>query len=250
MKFNFHICDDDLYTLKATTKMVKTILNQSKFNGEIVASTDNPYEILNREKGEDINVYFLDIDLSRDINGLDLAKKVREKDPLGYIIFITAYAEYSMLSFKMKLKSFEYLIKPAVYEDFKECIEAIYKDYENIIESQDIKFITITSGYNRIKINIKDIVLVESAGQKLIIYTHNNKYECYHSLKNFIEKANYLEQKTLIQTHRSYALNLHHIEEVNHSKKNVRLTSGLNCPVARTYRKHLEKELVDVNTVS
>ena len=63
---------------------------------EIILSTSNPYELLDTIENKDYTgIYFLDIDLNSNINGIDLAKKIRCYDPRGFIIFVTIALHFS-----------------------------------------------------------------------------------------------------------------------------------------------------------
>ena len=67
---------------------------------EIVLATTDPLELLKKFNSQETNVFFLDIDLANEqYNGLSLALKIRESDPNGFIVFITAHLEFCMLIF-------------------------------------------------------------------------------------------------------------------------------------------------------
>lgn len=69
-----------------------------------------------------INVAFLDINMRR-MNGLDLARAVKEKQPACAIIFVTGYSEYAVDAFKLKANG--YLLKPVEVEDLRRELEHI-----------------------------------------------------------------------------------------------------------------------------
>ena len=50
-------------------------------------------------------IYFLDVDLKSDINGIKLGSKIREKDTRGFIIFTTTHLEMSYFAFKYKVEA-------------------------------------------------------------------------------------------------------------------------------------------------
>ncbi|WP_256075463.1 response regulator, partial [Staphylococcus aureus] len=70
---------------------------------EIALATDNPYEVLDQAKNmNDIGCYFLDIQLSTDINGIKLGSEISKHDPVGNIIFVTRHSELTYLTFVYK----------------------------------------------------------------------------------------------------------------------------------------------------
>ena len=100
----------------------------------IEIASPNPMEILNKakENDKDISLYFFDVDLNSNINGIDLASKIREFDQRGFIVFITTHGEMSYLTFTYKVEAMDYIIKDDysnMAERIKECILEAKKRY-------------------------------------------------------------------------------------------------------------------------
>lgn len=75
----------------------------------------------------DIDVAFLDIRM-RGMDGITLAKKIKVIKPDVNIIFMTAYAEYSMEA--MKIHASGYLMKPPVVEDVRKELNDLRRPLE------------------------------------------------------------------------------------------------------------------------
>ena len=103
------ICEDDLSQRKNLENIITNEINASNFN--ICLSTGNPYEVINFVENNytESFIYFFDVDLGHSINGIELAKRVRKYDSLGYIIFLTAHAELTMLTFQYKVRAMDYI---------------------------------------------------------------------------------------------------------------------------------------------
>jgi len=76
------------------------------------------------------DVLLLDINLPR-LDGLSVAKKVREKDHSAKIIMLTAFTEKEKLLKATELKLTKYLIKPVSPKEFKETLELLAKELIN-----------------------------------------------------------------------------------------------------------------------
>lgn len=76
------------------------------------------------------DIAFLDINMGS-VNGLMLAKEIKEISPSVAIIFVTGYQEYAVDAFKLKASG--YLLKPASVDDIREEINHI-KDKMQIEE--------------------------------------------------------------------------------------------------------------------
>ena len=71
---------------------------------------NNPVEALQfAENNPDIDVAFLDIEMP-EINGVELAKRLKEIEPTVNIIFVTGYAEYALDAYSLHASG--YLTKP------------------------------------------------------------------------------------------------------------------------------------------
>ncbi|WP_279232740.1 response regulator [Clostridium senegalense] len=95
---------------------------------DVKISTDNPNDIIKYLKNsETVGVYFLDVDLNKDINGIELASKIREYDSSGVVIFITAHLEMSYLTFLYKVEAMDYIYKGDINTLEKRVEECILK---------------------------------------------------------------------------------------------------------------------------
>lgn len=75
-------------------------------NLELIGSFQNAIETLNFSDKDNVDVYFLDINMP-EINGLSLAKIINKK---AHIIFTTAYRDYAIDGFNLNV--IDYLLKP------------------------------------------------------------------------------------------------------------------------------------------
>lgn len=88
------ICEDDPKQRENMVTIIKNYIMIEEKPMEIALATDNPYEVLEQAKNmNDIGCYFLDIQLSTDINGIKLGSEIRKHDPVGNIIFVTSHSE-------------------------------------------------------------------------------------------------------------------------------------------------------------
>ena len=104
---NLLIADDENLELKVLEKTIKKFfLNELEIfmasNGKHAAQISDETEI---------NIALLDIEMPG-MNGIELAKLLREKNPDCIIIFITAYDRFDYAIEAMHIKAFDYLLKP------------------------------------------------------------------------------------------------------------------------------------------
>ena len=104
---NLLIADDENLELKVLEKTIKKFfLNELEIfmasNGKQAAQISDETEI---------NIALLDVEMPG-MNGIELAKLIREKNPDCIIIFITAYDRFDYAIEAMHIKAFDYLLKP------------------------------------------------------------------------------------------------------------------------------------------
>ena len=95
------ICDDEIQF----QKMIKTILEEYLNTKEMEYSIDlyeSGVDLLNGDiEVSTYDIVFLDINMA-ELDGLDVAKKIREYSEDIEIVFVTAYASYSMEGYKVR----------------------------------------------------------------------------------------------------------------------------------------------------
>ena len=104
---NLLIADDENLELKVLEKTIKKFfLNELEI---FMASNGKQAALISTET--EINIALLDIEMPG-MNGIELAKLLREKNPYCIIIFITAYDRFDYAIEAMHIKAFDYLLKP------------------------------------------------------------------------------------------------------------------------------------------
>ena len=73
-----------------------------------------PQEALEYAKSNSFDVAFFDIEMPG-MNGIELAKKIKQLQPRTNFIFVTAYTKYTLDA--VQLHSSGYLLKPVTYSD-------------------------------------------------------------------------------------------------------------------------------------
>lgn len=105
------LVDDEKLQLLRLQNVVEEVLKSA----EIFAFT-NPLEALEECKDKKIDIAFLDIEMPK-INGVKLAKKLKESNPLINIIFVTAYSEYAIDAYNLRASG--YITKPVNVDKVK-----------------------------------------------------------------------------------------------------------------------------------
>lgn len=165
-------------------------------------------------------ILILDIEIP-EINGMKIAKIIRQNRKDIEIIFLTSHSE--LMSEAFKVKAFRFLNKPI---DKKKLIEALDGAEEEIVNNKKIAIDTRQG----IKIlNIKDIVFLEAYGDGIYIYTKEDVIDSSNSLKWWEDK---LDSKDFCKTHRGYMVSLRYISGIEKTKVSLTCRND-EVPIAR-----------------
>jgi DNA-binding LytR/AlgR family response regulator len=80
----------------------------------------SPVKLLKAMEENTYDIYVLDIEMP-DMNGVELATAIRERDQQAMIIFLTSHTGYMKDVFKVH--TFDYLVKPVTQEKVHELLE-------------------------------------------------------------------------------------------------------------------------------
>lgn len=119
-------------------------------------------------EGYQYDVYFLDIEMP-EINGLELAKKIRQIQSSAYIVFITSHADYALTSYDIKIKAYQYVMKDNILKRLPEVLLAISSELKE--NKNDYYIIQNKLHYEKIK--VLDIMYIYKESKNSIFVTRD-----------------------------------------------------------------------------
>ena len=151
-----YICEDIKEQRDILAHYVKAAILIQEYDMKLRISTDKPKELIEQLKqSKNTGLYFLDIDLKSNKNGIVLAKEIREYDPRGFIVFVTSHSEMSYITFQYKVEALDFILKDDPRElqhRICECMENVNQKYAKISRGNG-KTITITRGGRKITLS-------------------------------------------------------------------------------------------------
>lgn len=186
---------------------------------------------------EQPDLAILDIRLAGQRSGLEVADKINTTYHFPFI-FLTSNSDAATLAEAKLCRPSAFLAKPFRQSDLHASIEiALFNyseqeqkalDHDNLI-IKDALYIKQNKIFLRIKFD--DILYLESDHVYLDIHLVNGKkYSVRGNLNEFVEKLS----AKFIRSHRSYIINLTHLEGINHA---YTIISGKEIPLGKRYRK-------------
>ena len=223
--------------LKAYIEQIPELEIKGTFNSPIKANS-----VLGQQH---IDVIFLDINLPV-ISGLDFLKTLQSPPK---VIMTTAYASHAAESFEFDT-IIDYLVKPFGFERFLKSINKLNAqrpDTDTITGNGSIDVTTdnetvfINVDKTLHKVNLKEIVHLQSDRNYVTVTTRKSKYTFIDTLKNWKE---YLIQDYFVQIHKSFIVNINYIEKVI---GNLVYIDQEKIPVGRSYKEELFEKIKPIN---
>jgi two-component system LytT family response regulator len=179
-----------------------------------------------------IDLIFLDIQMP-DITGIDLLKSL---NPKPKVIFTTAYPNYAVEGFNQD--AVDYLLKPFSLERFKKACDKAEQllKLESAAAKQE-EFIFIKCGYETVKVNVQEILYIESLKDYIQIFTPEKKLLTLMSMKEILS---ILPAGQFVRTHRSFVIALNKISSL--AGKRI-MIGEKEIPVGDIYRKEFQELL-------
>lgn len=201
---NILICDDDRQYVDLLNKYVTSFFRNHNIPD---------YNIYKYFSGEDvvkdmkyIDIAFLDVEMDG-INGIEVGRRLRQKNPDIVIFIITSYMGY--LDEAMDQRVFRYINKPiekpAIMRGMQKAIALSYK--------KAMGRIVITVDNREIVVNQNSIICVVATGHSKYIYTDDgNIYENCESMAYWKDK---LDDNMFVQTNKSYIVNISYVKSIS-----------------------------------
>lgn len=217
------VCDDEKRFVKDFSEIVSRLYRSLDM---IVDEYSDGASLLRRFPEVKYDIVFLDIEMPG-MDGISLAKKLRELSEDVYIVFLTGHVEYAIKGYEVN--ALRYLTKPASEENVREVLEHVIK------KQSSEKFIWIKNRDGERRIRLSDIVFLEAQDQNVVIYTASDSFEFRGKLNDYEQT---LTADGFFRIHRSYMVSLSKITNV--SGKELTVIGGYKLPIARAKEKEFK----------
>lgn len=181
------ICEDNKEILTKIKNIIESYITINDWDLKIKLATDNPNTVLNHINEKELaDCYFLDIDLGNDImNGIELGKKIRNKDPFAKLIFITSFDEMYIKILDEMISPLAYIIKDTdkTTEKIRSSLCVAYDQYlSSLKKNTNIGKIPIQIGNHKVSLKLANGEEQQFFGKiSEIEHLHNNFFCCHRS---------------------------------------------------------------------
>lgn len=222
------IVDDDPISVKVLEAFIQ------KTDLLTLANTfNNPISALSYITANGVDLIFLDIEMP-EMNGIQFIQTLNQNHP--QIILTTSQTNFAIEAYNNNVS--DYLVKPFDYSRFHKAIVKVKEITSKKTSSHsNIQSLFVKEGSTIKKINIQDILWVESTGDYIKIQTKIEKIVVHSTLSSFEKR---LPPNEYIRVHRSYIVRIDQIETIEDDA--IAIKEKL-IPIGKTYKSDVYKHL-------
>ena len=237
---NIFVCEDNDMQRQIIVQIIQNTILIEELDMQLVLDAGDPYVLLEKVKtSQNTGIYFLDIDLNSNMNGMKLAQQIRLFDPRGFIVFITAHSELSYMTFQYRVEAMDFVLKDNPAEakvKIRECLLHAMERY-TLQTNKTHKVYTIEVGGRKISVDYDDIIFFETSRNihKIILHAKDRQIEFTSTMKELTSALD----DNFVRCHRSFLINKNCIKEVDAKNRIVHFTNGETCLMSTRMMKEL-----------
>ena len=178
------------------------------------------------------DVVFMDIEMPH-LDGIETARKMRERDDTTILIFITNLAQYAIHGYEVN--AIEFMVKPVGYYNFSDEMKKALR----FVKRNEEKVMLFKNSDTVAKIPVSQILYLEKEKNYIIFHTERGEFRERGSMAEMEEK---LAGAGFSKCIAGCLVNLRHVLKM---EKDLVWVGNTSLPVSRAQRKEFAKEFVD-----
>ncbi len=234
--FKIAICDDENLFAEELKERISGYLMEKGFVFEIDTYSSGEALV---ELGIEVvkyTVIFLDINMEK-VDGIKATEKIREVSRDVFIVFVTAYVDYSLEGYRLDVV--RYLLKGNANFQSKvnECMDAIIDKMNYSVTKREFDF-----KEGRKEISLERLLYIESNLHILEFHVMEDDMKVYTMYETLNTLETRLAENDFIRIHQSFLVNVKHIKSVVRYK--VILTNGVELSIPKARYKEVKKKFI------
>ena len=182
------------------------------------------------------NIIFLDINMD-ELDGLETARKIREISKDVFIVFITAFVNYTLEGYKVD--AVRYILKnnDSMQDAIYECMDAIGEKSQYAVTWQEFQF-----NEGRKRLSLDHLLYIESRLHKLEFHIMEDEIKVYTLYDTLNRVEEQLKEYYFVRAHQSFLVNMKYIKSIK--RYEILLTNGIRFDIPRARYKLVEEKYV------
>ena len=176
------------------------------------------------------DILLLDIEMGA-MDGVSLAKKIRQENELVQIVFITGFPDFMAEGYEVS--ALHYLMKPVAKEKLFTVLD---KAAANLGKNE--KQLAISFDRQTELVPLSKITYIEAQKQYVVVHTDKQEYRMKASLADTEKELD----EYFYKCQRSFIVNLRHVLRIG--SDSVVLKNGTEVPISRGMAQKIGKEII------
>lgn len=229
---NIALVDDSLSDRQFLYNNIQQYCQTHKVHAQ-VSIFENGAAFLHSLQKISYDIAFLDIYMG-DSNGLQLAERLKDRNPQCQIIFCTTSGEHAVKAFRVN--ALDYLVKPYTYELLEEAMERCQHVLQRFAH-----YIELKEGRNYTRILISDIIYTDYYNHYIQVHTGQRTVRSYMPFADFAPMLEPYPQ--FLCCYRNCMVNMDYIESMD--EKDFILKNQERIPISRGRKNEIIQSYAD-----
>ncbi len=230
MHLTIAICDDDPLQTAYLTALVSDWQKAADHICTVRCFSSAESFLFEYAEKQAWDILLLDIEMGS-MNGVTLAKTVRNTNSTVQIIFITGFPDFIAEGYEVS--ALHYLMKPVSPDKLSSVLE---RAVTNLTKKE--KQLCITYDHQTIFVPLSQILYIEAQKQYVLIHTAADCYRMKYTLSDMEKQLDAF----FIKCQRSFIVNLGTVMRIKTNY--VVLKNGAEIPISRGMADHIGKEII------
>ena len=231
--FRIAICEDEKVVLDFETSLVNKWAAGRGCPLELDTYISAEQFLFESEDKAPYDVLIFDIQM-KNMNGMELAKKLRSRGCDSVIIFVTGVPDYAIEGYEVG--AVRYILKPVKEEVLNGLLDSAFEERQKKAED----FFLLGQGADLEKISFEKILYIEARGHYVFLKGTDFEREWK---AGFSETSAAFDDKGFFCLRRGLLVNLSHVKRI--TRTDCLLDSGESLPVARGVYKELNEAFIE-----
>lgn len=225
------LIDDDVEFLEIVKKMLHGYLAEKAIPNRIDSFSNPEMLYLEFSEKREYDICFLDIEMPQ-MDGRELAEKIRELNDFVYIVFLTSHREFVKVGYRVR--AFDFITKDQVEEELTDVMDRLLRRRER--DAKEAYMIRTHSRYEVIP--YKDIIYIYKQDQNIRLVLKTEERSERKSLRKILEE---LDKNIFMLVERGYIVNLGHIVRIN--AREILLSNGKSLTISKEHIQDVREKL-------
>ena len=220
MAYRVAICDDNQTDLDYVTELLAAWAEQRGHKVLTEHFQSGEAFLFHYAEEKSYDILLLDIEMG-EMDGVALARKIRQDNEAVQIVFITGYPDYMQEGYEVA--ALHYLMKPVSREKLFSVLDRAVSGLQ-----KQKRVVMLPSGGEIRRVPVEELQYVEAFSHSVSVVTATESYE----LRKSLSEMEQLLGEGFVRCHRSYLVGLRYVAGL--SKSEVTLDDGKKLPLSRS----------------